>query len=366
MDVATFLNNIAFWTVKNIKAHRNFHEGRYWTFNSCEEFARIFGYWNRRKVNRVILKAVDYNLLLKGNFNKHKYDRTSWYSLTDLAITFFPEVISALQDSNKDANTPETRAGGHWTQMTNGLDTNDQWIGYNCPMERSKMTNGLASFVQSIPDDKTHLKNANIKTTTTSAGAYVHEGEAAFSETLTPEPKNKSNPVVVVDELFQPLLKAYTDFPITNEPLMATPELFLDVCAYAIRPDQLGTHNGAPVTVAERIRGIMFCLKKGTYRLPKGYDECLKKAVQAKKEADPIHQQRLKDKELIADIRHLRRVYPTKTEQNYRDMFGFRGDYDRIVALIAEEDIKIAAAQKAKAEVAKAKAALTGLVKDMS
>ena len=110
----------------------------------------------------------------------------------------------------------------------------------------------------------------------------------------------------------------------------------------------------------------MFCLKKGTYRLPRGYDECLKKAVQAKKEADPIHQQRLKDKELIADIRHLRRVYPTKTEQNYRDMFGNRGDYDRIVALIAEEDIKIAAAQKAKAEVAKAKAALTGLVKDMS
>ena len=60
-----------------------FHDGRYWTYASLNTISGVFKGISKTTIRRVIDLLVKENLLLKGNFNKFKWDKTVWYSLTD-------------------------------------------------------------------------------------------------------------------------------------------------------------------------------------------------------------------------------------------------------------------------------------------
>ncbi len=84
-DSSLFLENIAFWIKHNYSNDINYHEGRYWTFNTQEALVDFFPYWSRDQIKRIIKKCHDSGMLVKGNFNKLSYDRTTWFSLSDNA-----------------------------------------------------------------------------------------------------------------------------------------------------------------------------------------------------------------------------------------------------------------------------------------
>lgn len=85
VDVAIFLNCIAFWIQQNIATKKNFHDGRYWTYNSAEAWKLLFPYWSTDKIDRLIKKCLQEDLMIQGNYNKSTYDRTRWLALSDKA-----------------------------------------------------------------------------------------------------------------------------------------------------------------------------------------------------------------------------------------------------------------------------------------
>ena len=92
VNVAIFLNNIAFWIAKNKANNRHYQDGRYWTYNSQESFQQLFPYWSRQNIRTVIKSAKDQGLIIDDNFNKSSYDKTKWYALTDLGLSLFPSL----------------------------------------------------------------------------------------------------------------------------------------------------------------------------------------------------------------------------------------------------------------------------------
>jgi hypothetical protein len=52
---------------------------------------------------------VKHGLLIIGNFNKTKYDRTNWYTLSDLAIEYYPRLSKILQ---RKADNPSPASCG--------------------------------------------------------------------------------------------------------------------------------------------------------------------------------------------------------------------------------------------------------------
>lgn len=100
LDTAVFLDTIAYWIKKNAanKQQRNFHEGRYWTYNSLDAYTVMFPGWSKDTIRRIIKNCVKNGLLLVGNFNKKSYDRTGWYSLSDKAIEYYPGLKVIVQD----------------------------------------------------------------------------------------------------------------------------------------------------------------------------------------------------------------------------------------------------------------------------
>lgn len=118
---ATIIHNFQHWITLNRTMKRNFHEGRYWTYQTLEEIAAHYPYWTKSQVfdllerlcsgkNRKSKKEKsDFEpVLMKGNFNKTTYDRTIWYAFVDEA-KFLPmpyEEIGKSQNRNGEIPTP--------------------------------------------------------------------------------------------------------------------------------------------------------------------------------------------------------------------------------------------------------------------
>ena len=80
---AVFIHNLYFWILKNQCNGRHFYEGRNWTYNSLTALEKLFPYFSRGQIRRLIDNCVNNGAVLKGNFNKAGYDKTNWFSLTD-------------------------------------------------------------------------------------------------------------------------------------------------------------------------------------------------------------------------------------------------------------------------------------------
>jgi hypothetical protein len=121
LDSAVFLDYVAHWLHLNScnKQPRNYHEGRYWTYNTHEALHSIFPGWPPETIRNIVRKCVKKGLLMVGNFNKKKYDRTNWYSLTDLALQYYPKLSHLIQQSpdnpSPDSSGKSTAASGKST-----------------------------------------------------------------------------------------------------------------------------------------------------------------------------------------------------------------------------------------------------------
>ena len=89
MDGAVFLQHFYFWHLKNKGNNRNYHDGMYWTYNSINGFKEMFHYLTNNQIYYSLKKLEKKGYILKGNFNKIGYDRTSWYALTNKALRLF-------------------------------------------------------------------------------------------------------------------------------------------------------------------------------------------------------------------------------------------------------------------------------------
>ena len=124
---AVLLSNIRHWLTYHKANKSNIHDGYVWTFNSAQAFSELFPYISRRQIARHLKSLCDAGVLMTGNYNERRYDRTTWYTM--------PHEFS--------------------------VDKNDQSIDANCPIHWSKMTNGFTENVQPIPNINTNI-NPNI------------------------------------------------------------------------------------------------------------------------------------------------------------------------------------------------------------
>lgn len=119
VNAAIILNNMYFWVEKNKANETNFHDGRYWTYNSVKAFSKLFPYLTPRAISTALKKLIDDGLVVTGNYNKSSYDRTLWYAITEKGF-------SILQKSKMDE-----------TKNENGIEENGEPIPYKKPVSKT-------------------------------------------------------------------------------------------------------------------------------------------------------------------------------------------------------------------------------------
>ena len=101
VTAAIIVHHIWFWTLKNIEKKANYYDGAYWTYDSVRTLAERFPYLTHKQIRDAIDMLVAQNVIKKGNYNRHQYDRTSWYALTDEGISI---VQKCYMDLSPEAN----------------------------------------------------------------------------------------------------------------------------------------------------------------------------------------------------------------------------------------------------------------------
>jgi hypothetical protein len=189
IDVAVFLNNIAHWVRENQANERNFHDNRTWTYNSESAFTQIFPYWTRRQMQRIIKTCIDQKLLLAGNYNKAKYDRTKWYTLSDSMVSVFGLNNTPLQP------------------LLGAIEPNGS-------MDRTKRVNGMNQMGQPIPNTKTQIENTDVKTLvdSTNQTSVDYKDDSLFMAFYSNYP-NKQKPRVA----YKAFLKLKPDQTLTDK-----------------------------------------------------------------------------------------------------------------------------------------------------
>jgi len=116
-DCALLLYNFRFWVETNYHEKRNQHEGRTWTYNSYKALTKWFPFFSESQIKRMLTKLCSEDgPLIRGNFNKNGYDKTSWYA-------FKNESFLKKEEQKNDSTPHETKSSDHdETKSSNRLD----------------------------------------------------------------------------------------------------------------------------------------------------------------------------------------------------------------------------------------------------
>jgi len=134
-DAAIIFENICFWVWTNKTNQEgkeekpSFIEDKWWTYNSGEAFSKQFTWLTIRQIWRNLKKLEENNYVQTGIFNKVKYDRTKWYSVSGTYIgeSRYLEVPKSVVEStdkvqpipnvNTNVSTVSSKIGS--TDLTN-------------------------------------------------------------------------------------------------------------------------------------------------------------------------------------------------------------------------------------------------------
>jgi hypothetical protein len=86
LNESIILQQINYWNDINKKANNNYKDGHHWTFNSVKEWQEQFPFWSEKTIQRTITDLEKMKLIIVGNYNKLKIDRTKWYRINYIAL----------------------------------------------------------------------------------------------------------------------------------------------------------------------------------------------------------------------------------------------------------------------------------------
>ena len=158
VNAAILAANVQFWCAKNEanESKRHFHDGRYWTFNSRSALTKLFPYLSEKQIRGALDKCVEAGLLICGNYNNDKRDRTKWYSYNGL------EWSLENTEGGADALAPEGQS--HWPLRADPLAPEGQPLPDTNPdnkpdnklsaQARTSLVRGLARLSREVVAEK--------------------------------------------------------------------------------------------------------------------------------------------------------------------------------------------------------------------
>lgn len=151
LNEALVLQQLNYWIEINKKNKRNFHEGKYWTYNTINEWQEEFPFWSTSTVKRIFKKLRDMNLIIVDNFNLYQMDRTLWYTINY-------EELERLVENNEETNVESLLS--RKVQNDNSIGSKDNSHSMqNDQMEKSNMTSAIPKIT---PETSSDISNQSI------------------------------------------------------------------------------------------------------------------------------------------------------------------------------------------------------------
>ena len=107
VNEAILIANLQFWIRKNRANDKNFYDGRYWTYNSIKAWQELFPFWTEKTIRTIINHLIEKGVIITGNYNQSKYDRTLWYAFADESIWLDGQIhLPKRENGNAEKGKP--------------------------------------------------------------------------------------------------------------------------------------------------------------------------------------------------------------------------------------------------------------------
>ena len=151
---AIVLDNILYWVKENEKTNKNYHDGKYWTYNTIKEFSEHLSFMTQKQIRTTIINLREEGLIEVNNFNK-TCSRTNWYTMTEKALNIMNNSQDkSIQDDfskpdeecivEEDSNCSESKIEesicpiGHY-EVPNKANSNAPQGNTYCPTGQNEM-----------------------------------------------------------------------------------------------------------------------------------------------------------------------------------------------------------------------------------
>ena len=136
LNESLFLQQLHYWLLQK----RNIRDGYYWAFNSYPEWLKQFPFWSESTLKRTVTSLEKSGLVITGNYNSMKIDKTKWYRID----------YKVLKEITKDI------------EEFDGKASNDESV-QNDPTSGSKRTDEGIDLNRTIPEITTKTTTDNLK-----------------------------------------------------------------------------------------------------------------------------------------------------------------------------------------------------------
>lgn len=141
LSEAIILNQIHYWLEKK----KNIIDGRPWVYNTYENWQEQICFLSVSTIKKAIKKLENIGIVVAGNFNRSKIDKTKWYTIDY-------EVLQKLYETENDRDTNENIPKD---ELTLTMDNNNQTIDINSEsIEKNQLSDGLKISVEEVDYDK--------------------------------------------------------------------------------------------------------------------------------------------------------------------------------------------------------------------
>lgn len=155
IEEAILLHHFYYWIAKNAANDNHLHEGLYWTYNSKKSYASFFTYMNETKIFRVIRHLEQESIIVKGNYNEDKWDKTNWYAITKQGLDFLQQCGYDMRPFFPSLQNDTIDSG----KMNDGARQNDTIIfNYNNYTCNNNPCNNNKEKKEEKKEDKSSLK----------------------------------------------------------------------------------------------------------------------------------------------------------------------------------------------------------------
>jgi hypothetical protein len=179
LNEAILIQQLCYW----LERTPHVIDGRYWVYNSYEEWQRQFPWWSAPTIKRLFLKLEQEGLVRSGQFSALRIDRTKWYTVD------FERLAERIAAWAADHLEPAALAGaGQPSDQFDPLAASDAGVRPSDqidPMEKGSERSGQG--IDSIPSDS---EINDHKTTSSPSSARQVPGQG------TPAPRRAADAAV--------------------------------------------------------------------------------------------------------------------------------------------------------------------------
>ncbi len=124
LNEAIILQQIHYWVEINREADKNFKDSFYWTYNSYEGWRKQFPFWSVDTIKRAVASLKRQRLVICGNYNQLKIDRTQWYRIDYVMLDRITHPYRPRIESRFSARMPNIVSGNGGGKMPQPLVQN--------------------------------------------------------------------------------------------------------------------------------------------------------------------------------------------------------------------------------------------------